>query len=281
MPSLTIIEDEAGGSQLGRGAKLSKVRTIHTQGGLAVTDRLTDLAVQGSGFFIIRNSKVRSRNPADSSIPASAPLTLMKTVFFPMRPAVTCKGLPLIRTAGSSRRSRSDPPEPAVGTRVPRASWSRRRDRRQHLLRRRARGHRPLQRPRPHRRHRPLRAPRAAGRAHECRVARQQRRLRPVVPPVGVQHTLRHRRCRADDRDRRRVRRPAGGGGPRHLPLVLRLARLHNRQRLLPQGQPERGHHVPRRQRRVGGGDLARSRHGQRALQPTATSCSSRRTTTT
>ena len=47
----------AGGcsSQLGRGARLSAVRTIHTQGGLAVTDRLTDLAVQGSGFFIVKN----------------------------------------------------------------------------------------------------------------------------------------------------------------------------------------------------------------------------------
>ena len=46
-----------GGSQIGRGARLSKVRTIHTQGGLSVTDRLTDLAVQGTGFFILDNPK--------------------------------------------------------------------------------------------------------------------------------------------------------------------------------------------------------------------------------
>ena len=46
-----------GAAQLGRGARLSDVRTIHTQGGLSVTDRLTDLAVQGNGFFVIRNPK--------------------------------------------------------------------------------------------------------------------------------------------------------------------------------------------------------------------------------
>ena len=46
-----------GASQLGRGARLSRVRTIHTQGGLSVTDRLTDMAVQGNGFFIIDNPK--------------------------------------------------------------------------------------------------------------------------------------------------------------------------------------------------------------------------------
>ncbi|MES2745941.1 MAG: flagellar hook protein FlgE [Bdellovibrionota bacterium] len=46
-----------GSAQIGRGARVSDVRTIHTQGGLTVTDRLTDLAVQGSGFFIVNNPK--------------------------------------------------------------------------------------------------------------------------------------------------------------------------------------------------------------------------------
>ena len=45
----------AGSAQIGRGARLSDVRTIHTQGGLSITDRLTDLAVQGNGFFVVRN----------------------------------------------------------------------------------------------------------------------------------------------------------------------------------------------------------------------------------
>ncbi len=47
----------AGSAQLGRGARLSDVRTIHTQGGLSVTDRLSDLAVQGNGFFVVNNPK--------------------------------------------------------------------------------------------------------------------------------------------------------------------------------------------------------------------------------
>jgi flagellar hook protein FlgE len=47
----------SGNAQLGRGARLSNVRTIHTQGGLSVTDRLTDLAVQGNGFFVVSNPK--------------------------------------------------------------------------------------------------------------------------------------------------------------------------------------------------------------------------------
>src|SRR5689334_20946670 len=46
-----------GSAQIGRGARLSDVRTVHTQGGLSVTDRLTDLAVQGSGFFVVGNPK--------------------------------------------------------------------------------------------------------------------------------------------------------------------------------------------------------------------------------
>lgn len=50
----------SGAAQLGRGAKLSRVRTIHTQGGLAVTDRLTDMAVQGGGFFIVSNPSSES-----------------------------------------------------------------------------------------------------------------------------------------------------------------------------------------------------------------------------
>ncbi|MDQ3231054.1 MAG: flagellar hook-basal body complex protein, partial [Pseudobdellovibrionaceae bacterium] len=47
----------AGQAQLGRGARLSRVRAIHTQGGLSVTDRLTDMAVQGNGFFVVNNPK--------------------------------------------------------------------------------------------------------------------------------------------------------------------------------------------------------------------------------
>ncbi|MBP6217951.1 MAG: flagellar hook protein FlgE [Oligoflexales bacterium] len=49
--------DLNGGSagQIGRGARLGDVRTIHSQGGMKVTDNLTDLAIQGSGFFVVTN----------------------------------------------------------------------------------------------------------------------------------------------------------------------------------------------------------------------------------
>ncbi|MGE0172804.1 MAG: flagellar hook protein FlgE [Oligoflexales bacterium] len=50
-----LSQDAGGAGQIGRGARLSQVRTIHTQGGLAVTDRLTDLAIQGKGMFVVKN----------------------------------------------------------------------------------------------------------------------------------------------------------------------------------------------------------------------------------
>lgn len=51
----------AGSAQIGRGARLRDVKTLHTQGGLKVTDNLTDLAIQGDGFFIVSapNSEVQ------------------------------------------------------------------------------------------------------------------------------------------------------------------------------------------------------------------------------
>jgi flagellar hook protein FlgE len=44
-----------GGAQIGRGARTGNVRTVFTQGGLAITDNLTDLAIQGDGFFAVAN----------------------------------------------------------------------------------------------------------------------------------------------------------------------------------------------------------------------------------
>ena len=48
----------SGPTQIGRGARLSNVRTIHTQGGMKVTDNLTDLAIQGSGFFLMSDPRL-------------------------------------------------------------------------------------------------------------------------------------------------------------------------------------------------------------------------------
>lgn len=43
----------SGPAQIGRGSRLRDVRTMHSQGSLTVTDNLTDLAVQGMGFFVL------------------------------------------------------------------------------------------------------------------------------------------------------------------------------------------------------------------------------------
>ncbi len=54
----------AGAAQIGRGARLKDVRTMHTQGGMAVTDNLTDLAIQGMGFFVLANANTEVQESA-------------------------------------------------------------------------------------------------------------------------------------------------------------------------------------------------------------------------
>jgi flagellar hook protein FlgE len=54
----------AGAAQIGRGARLRDVKTIHTQGGLAVTDNLTDMAIQGMGFFVVSNPNTEVQESA-------------------------------------------------------------------------------------------------------------------------------------------------------------------------------------------------------------------------
>ena len=54
----------SGSAQIGRGGRLKDVRTMHTQGSLAVTDNLTDLAVQGMGFFVVSNPKTETMESA-------------------------------------------------------------------------------------------------------------------------------------------------------------------------------------------------------------------------
>jgi flagellar hook protein FlgE len=54
---LLSVDLGTGNSQLGRGSRLRDVKTMHTQGGLQVTEALTDLAIQGTGFFVVSNAK--------------------------------------------------------------------------------------------------------------------------------------------------------------------------------------------------------------------------------
>jgi len=58
--------DLGGGAQLGRGARISDVKTIFTQGGLAVTDNLTDMAIQGNGFFVVKNTNTEVQESGGS-----------------------------------------------------------------------------------------------------------------------------------------------------------------------------------------------------------------------
>ena len=70
---------------------------------------------------------------------------------------------------------------------------------------------------------------------------------------LGAGKTVAHRRrLRPSDR---RIR-------SRRLPQPVRAAAVHDRQRLLPQDQPERRLHAARRELRLGRGDRPRHRHG-------------------
>ncbi|MEZ4741650.1 MAG: flagellar hook protein FlgE [Bdellovibrionota bacterium] len=54
----------AGSAQIGRGSRLRDVKTVHTQGGLKVTDSITDLAIQGNGFFVVSNPNTEVQESA-------------------------------------------------------------------------------------------------------------------------------------------------------------------------------------------------------------------------
>ena len=53
------INGSAGRSQLGRGVQLSRITTSFAQGSLSNTDRLTDLAINGNGFFMVQSENMR------------------------------------------------------------------------------------------------------------------------------------------------------------------------------------------------------------------------------
>lgn len=49
-----------GGNQIGRGTKLSNINPIFAQGSVTQTERATDLAITGDGFFVMDGSEGRS-----------------------------------------------------------------------------------------------------------------------------------------------------------------------------------------------------------------------------
>lgn len=50
----SILGAEGGGGEFGRGSSLAGVTTLYTQGPITKTDRGTDLAINGAGFFVLK-----------------------------------------------------------------------------------------------------------------------------------------------------------------------------------------------------------------------------------
>ena len=102
------------------------------------------------------------------------------------------------------------------------------------------------------------------------------------LPPAGLRPHLpvADRRGLGHGGDRRRLRRPQRPGRPGHLPQHLRPAAVHDRQRLLHQGQPERRarRRCPAPRARTGRRRSHWTSTRSRRCAPTATSCSSRPT---
>ncbi len=72
------VNSGSGTTQIGRGARLGNVKTIHTQGSLAVTDNLTDLAIQGNGFFVLADPLANSLESAGKYYTRSGSLNFDK-----------------------------------------------------------------------------------------------------------------------------------------------------------------------------------------------------------
>ena len=70
----------------------------------------------------------------------------------------------------------------------------------------------------------------------------------------------------ADRRDRRRVRQPERRGRPERVPRPVRASPLHERERLLPKGEPGGRVDATEGERRVGPGDRPRHSDGLRGL---------------
>ena len=52
--------DEVGGvnpKQIGLGMMIASIDTIHTQGSLQTTGVMTDMAIQGNGFFVLKSGE--------------------------------------------------------------------------------------------------------------------------------------------------------------------------------------------------------------------------------
>jgi flagellar hook protein FlgE len=51
-----LLSADVGGSKVGRGSRFAAAQRLFTQGGVETTNSPTDLAIQGQGFFVLRDS---------------------------------------------------------------------------------------------------------------------------------------------------------------------------------------------------------------------------------
>ena len=51
-----LSQSMGGSSQIGRGVELTKVNTLFQQGSFSTTENITDMAIDGSGFFAVKNN---------------------------------------------------------------------------------------------------------------------------------------------------------------------------------------------------------------------------------
>ena len=73
---------ETQAAKIGKGAHLANVRTMHTQGSLKVTDNLTDLAIQGSGFLVLAQPGSNGQASAGKMFTRAGALHFDKDGFF-------------------------------------------------------------------------------------------------------------------------------------------------------------------------------------------------------
>jgi flagellar hook protein FlgE len=80
-----LLRDLRTGTQsakIGKGAHLANVQTMHTQGSLKVTDNLTDLAIQGSGFLVLAQPGSNGQDSAGKMFTRAGALHFDKDGFF-------------------------------------------------------------------------------------------------------------------------------------------------------------------------------------------------------
>ncbi len=81
-------------SAIGRGSRLSRIKTLQTQGGMQITDNLTDVAIQGSGFFVVTNPQIDTTNASHNYYTRVGTLGFDKDGYFATHDGGRLQGYP-------------------------------------------------------------------------------------------------------------------------------------------------------------------------------------------